>query len=604
MVSTSDREESQGAVSVRGAQRYLAFVQIACVLASLVCFVVWRVPVSLALGLIFLLQAIPYFFSRTKLDFAFPQSMRPFRLILRALFNPIWLAISFPIASVIAAAFLFRLALNSPATDSRFQVQGTGFVFLLLGFIWVFFSRAIAAKDSGNQRTMIREAELASFGVAGVLFVNPLFPSVSLSGSLLFISWILVQNLEVSGRMCVLCFLEPLNSRTINAALAPRLREFFFNGVSPRENLRQAIRKLTSGATRSHLLARIVHEAFLPVLFLGTIFLWFLTSIRIVNQDELAIKTTMGVIDRGVLGPGLHIIAPWPFGGLIRLPVKRVSTTRMSVHQDAQMDAYRLPAFLWNDEQSLFDFSLVVGDATELLSVTAQINYKIREDASALRHFAFEWEGIPEVLSAVAQAALMERTRSTKLDQVLSEDRANFAQQVEENLKKKVDDLQLGIEVQGVDILSIHPHLSATPSYLEVINARFHADRALVFARGEKATKQEVALAERASLKAAATAAAHKRISIAMQDTARFVGLAKGSEDDFRLQRFRLAIEIQEEALSQQKLIVVDKSLPTRAAEFWLDLRSIESSAGTSSPPRGEETSSKNKGAANAETQR
>jgi regulator of protease activity HflC (stomatin/prohibitin superfamily) len=141
-------------------------------------------------------------------------------------------------------------------------------------------------------------------------------------------------------------------------------------------------------------------------------------------------------------------------------------------------------------------------------------------------------------------------------------------------VRKQAQSARLGLEVVDFALLNLHPPIEAGASYLDVINARLDAERRVTEAHGVKQVALVGAETRSASFIATARAERSRRISTALSEVAEFKPVTRTHDDDSL--RLRLWIESLENALSDQRLFLVDRTLLDEGGEILLDTRRIE----------------------------
>jgi membrane protease subunit HflK len=246
------------------------------------------------------------------------------------------------------------------------------------------------------------------------------------------------------------------------------------------------------------------------------------------------------------------------------------------VEADEPMGRNQPRTLLWTKPHAKEEFSLVLGDGTELVAVNALVYFKISENPDEFRDYVYRQTNPEDALLAFAYRALMEATRGKTLDDVLSVNRAAFARQLADSIRSQVRSARLGLDVIDLSLLNIHPPIEAGGSYLDVINARLDAGRRVTEAESVK----QVALLDAEMRGTMAIAAARvgksRRVSAASSDVAEFKALNEASVTLPRTLQLRLWIEALESVLSNQRLYLIDQTLLDTGSELLLDTRSTD----------------------------
>lgn len=178
-----------------------------------------------------------------------------------------------------------------------------------------------------------------------------------------------------------------------------------------------------------------------------------------------------------------------------------------------------------------------------------------------------------DLLQAYAYRTLMEHTRSSTLREVLTANRAQFADRLKRTLRRYVESNRLGIEGVDVALMGLHPPVEAADAYLDVISARIDAERVQVEALGQKSVQLVEVRKESSTAVAAAQAEASRRTGTAVSESSEFVAIGQAyavAPESFQL---RLWFEALEKILEQKRFVLVDQKVNTGPGGILLDHR-------------------------------
>jgi regulator of protease activity HflC (stomatin/prohibitin superfamily) len=294
-----------------------------------------------------------------------------------------------------------------------------------------------------------------------------------------------------------------------------------------------------------------------------------LSSLAVVRIDELGVRERFGRLDTAPLPPGLHTKLPWPFGRVLRYPVKHVVVKPIGFISNPG----RQTSYLWSKKHAQEEFALVLGDGSELVAIGCLVYYKIHEDRERFLDYVYGGQNPDEALEAYAYRALMEQTRDTTLSDVLTANRARFADRLEQKLQSYARRNRLGIDVVDVALMGLHPPVDVAADYLDVISAQIDADRVRVEALGEKDVKLEQAHQEKASAVAAARVNAAQRIGKAIGESSQFLAIGEAYALAAEAFQWRLWFEAFEEVLARKRFVLVDQAVATGEGGILLDQR-------------------------------
>lgn len=193
----------------------------------------------------------------------------------------------------------------------------------------------------------------------------------------------------------------------------------------------------------------------------GIFFLWLLTGIYTVQQDEQAAILRFGKWVR-TTDPGLNYHWPAPIEtALIRNVTSIVVFTNSNGNQPG-------PAGL-SGEGAL----MLTGDEN-IVDVQFAVNWRIKN----LGDFLFNVKSPDTTIRAAADSVVRAVIAQTPIAQVLSEGRSKINIQLREMLQKLVDDYKLGVEISQVELLKVTPPTTqVNDAYLDVQRAKADMER-------------------------------------------------------------------------------------------------------------------------------
>ncbi|RCS54458.1 protease modulator HflK [Bremerella cremea] len=341
------------------------------------------------------------------------------------------------------------------------------------------------------------------------------------------------------------------------------VREVLLSSLNPLDTLFQIAERRFGLSLRSSWSIRFFRRATPVALLLSLLVFWLSTSLVIVQPDQLALSEVLGQVQAKPLEPGLHWKYPWPFGNVRRVSVGEIRTLQIGFSQPVEekgVVADQPRSMLWTEPHAN-EFALVLGTQSELVAVNAQIYFQVGRSVEQLKNYLLRHSDPGKTLEAVAYQVLREETENATLDQVLTEDRQAFAQRIASKVTEKSRQMQLGIEIVDVSLLSLHPPVEAAGAYLDVSNAESDAQRRVIQARGDAQAKLLTAEKESAGLVAFAKQAAAQRVGLAGQEASHFAEASKAYRAAPETYRTRLWFDTYEKALPGRQVYVIDSQL-------------------------------------------
>lgn len=248
------------------------------------------------------------------------------------------------------------------------------------------------------------------------------------------------------------------------------------------------------------------------------------SGVFIVPQHErafvLRFGRPVGVGADRVKGPGLHWNWPRPFTEIVRVPTERVQSIssrrfwygRPAPFQDAPEEADSL--------RPGEDGYALTGDAN-LLHHRWAVRYTIADPY----RYRFGHVAPEQTLLDELDRAVIRISAQFPIDRALRTDVAAFRDAVESAVRARTDELDLGIRVQGVDLLGITPPIPVAPAFDMVTQSAQQRDQLISDARADAVRIKNEAEAEADRMVSAGTADRQRRVSAVAARAAAFASL-------------------------------------------------------------------------------
>lgn len=308
----------------------------------------------------------------------------------------------------------------------------------------------------------------------------------------------------------------------------------------------------------------VVRRTLEPLAISLLLIAWLATGLTVVGPAEVGLVERSGVPASGEpLTPGLHVHLPWPVDKVFRIPVKRVQSIEIG---HGGVEAPGPENVLWAVAHAPNEFSLLLGNGRDLITVDAAVHYRI-VDPHAWR---YNCQNPAVALSALAYRAVMRNTVNRTLAEALSENVATLTEDMRGTVQRGADSLGLGVAVVGFTVGGMHPPVEVAAAYQAVIAAEIRKVTAVVSAN-----------AYRNQILPAAEALALVGSNIARADGADAMARAAGEAWSFRTLEaqyrsapedylFRRRLETLESGLAGHPFTVVDARFMRDGGELWM----------------------------------
>lgn len=292
---------------------------------------------------------------------------------------------------------------------------------------------------------------------------------------------------------------------------------------------------------------------------------WLSTSLTAVRPDEQVLVERLGVAVGGApLGPGLHLHWFWPIDRVFRIPVTRVQ--RLGVGHEGEEEGSGPENVLWARQHAANEYTLLLGDGRDLVTIDAAVEYRIR-DARAWRYHT---QNPADALHAIAYRAVMRSTVNRTLADALSQNIATLTTSMQAMVQREADALGLGVDVVAFTVGGMHPPVPVAAEYQAVVSAELRKGAAVVDANAYR--NRTVPMAEAAAVtegnRARADAVDMRRRSAG--EAWAFQALRSGYQASPGAFMFRRRLETLENGLSGRPFTVIDERIQRDGGALWL----------------------------------
>jgi regulator of protease activity HflC (stomatin/prohibitin superfamily) len=336
--------------------------------------------------------------------------------------------------------------------------------------------------------------------------------------------------------------------------------------------------------------------ALLPALLGTGLLCWGLSGVKLIDLGQRGIYERFGA-PVAVLGPGLHLLLPWPVGRLRPVEYGEIHSVAIGVDQGEPDESVAVGAEaaaplalnrLWESKHPGQAYYLVPSTGTgpqgfQSIATEIRVLYRVGLNDTAALQSVYSVADPESLIRDEAGSQVLRFFSSRTLETVIGARRENVAGALRAQLTADIDSHHAGIEIVSVLIEEIHPPEGAAAAYHAVQAAQINATASIFDeqARAELtaggAQQQAYQLTTAADAKAAeihdaADAAAYRFNA----DRGAFAAGGKA----FLLERFYGNLG---SALSKTPVTIVDHRLNSAEGPV-LDLRATAASIGSSKP--------------------
>lgn len=286
---------------------------------------------------------------------------------------------------------------------------------------------------------------------------------------------------------------------------------------------------------------------------------WLIQSFYQVDEGYQSVELRFGKFKETV-GAGLQFIA-WPLEEKIEFDTQQVRTVEVGYRNNS---AELKEALMLTEDQNIVDVTMAV-----------QYTIKSIEDLIFNVGDVFQAGGIDRVVRGATESALREVVGSTKMDDLLTTERAVVDSQTKELLQVILDRYISGVQIESIEIQDAKPPLEVREAFDDVVKAdqdreklknqaEAYAKRIIPNARGDAARVLQEAEAYKAKIVAEATGEAERFNKI----------LAEYSKAP-TITKKRLYIETMESVLADSSKVMIDQNAGNGNSLMYLPIDKI-----------------------------
>jgi regulator of protease activity HflC (stomatin/prohibitin superfamily) len=212
---------------------------------------------------------------------------------------------------------------------------------------------------------------------------------------------------------------------------------------------------------------RFIRQLLPSVALFAVLLVWLATGLVQIESHQQGALYRCGKLQDKTLKPGIHLTLPWPFD---RVEIRDTQSLRKVVVGYVPNDESTSDN-VWTEGHGQEEYRLLLGGGNEMVSINLVVEYRISDLNQYLRRSA----NAESLLQAAAYEIVTERTIATDIDALLSADRTVFSETFQQELARRMEDQELGLEVAEVVLESIHPPVEVASTYQRVISAGIEA---------------------------------------------------------------------------------------------------------------------------------
>jgi HflK protein len=309
-----------------------------------------------------------------------------------------------------------------------------------------------------------------------------------------------------------------------------------------------------------------------------------------VRPHQTALVTTFGKAAGSLRGPGLHYAPPWPISRVYKIDSNQIQrmeigfrTLNSGKAKDAQISR---ASYEWHSlhlsgkyKKEPAEAIMLTGDEN-LVDLNTVIHYTIADPIA----WQFGYADQTDLLRALAENVMRTIVAVTTIDTLLTGSRREIETIAIGKLQKSVDELGLGIRIQGVELQDVHPPVEVVRAFRDVASAKEKKVLAINKAMADQNERIPQARAEAKKLLLESEGYRVAKVFNAEGEGGRFTLLADEYGKAREVTAFRLYVQSMEQALAGKRKFIVSPDLEPGALDLRIFARGQPAAKRTKNP--------------------
>ncbi|MEX0451037.1 FtsH protease activity modulator HflK [Spiribacter sp. 218] len=301
-------------------------------------------------------------------------------------------------------------------------------------------------------------------------------------------------------------------------------------------------------------------------IIIGLVFAgWVLSGIYIIDEGTRGVVTRFGAYQQTAV-PGPHWHLPYPIEAVQTVDVS--TRRRITVGYQAVSPQQTRP---------VLSEALMLTEDENIVNVQLAVQYQVSDAAQ----FIFEFVDPQQTLKELTESALREVVGKRRMEFVLTEGRAEVAQQTRDLITSVLEEYDAGIEVVEVVIQDVQPPEQVQDAFEDAIKAREDRERLINQAEAYRNEIIPRAEGEAARIREDAQAYLARIVQRAQGDASRFTQQLAEYQKAPQVTRSRLYLDTMERVLSRSGKVLIDNESSQQLMYLPLDRMLRGSGTGT-----------------------
>lgn len=281
------------------------------------------------------------------------------------------------------------------------------------------------------------------------------------------------------------------------------------------------------------------------------LFIWLSSGIYEIKEGEEAVVTRFGrFVRKGY--PGLNYHIPTPFESIIIEKVNK--SRRIEIGYRSNSINNRL-SVLEQGKSVPVESTMLTGDEN-----IVELNCDVMWHINDLEKFIFNIINPEEAVKTASESAIREVIGKTPISSVLSNQKQEITNKIEELIQKILDQYSAGVNIEKVQLLKAEPPTEVIDAYRDVQTSKADKEREINQAQSYNNDVLPKARGEASKIIQESEAYKQEVISKAEGDSKRFSAIYKHYITNKQITRDRLYLETIEEVLKDANKVILDSN--------------------------------------------
>ncbi len=245
---------------------------------------------------------------------------------------------------------------------------------------------------------------------------------------------------------------------------------------------------------------KLLQRALVPLLLVGALIVWLMTSVIVVREGEEYVVLHWGRPLPRTLKPRAcpYLIWPWPIDTARKFQTGKLHEIVLGageVRKEAQRLKFAKRVYLWTEEHGLRkELDTLVAarpsgaerrhgrlPSVAIIKLVVPVYYRIADPYK----FGYKFTDAHRLLEGLAQREMVRYAATATVDGIMSANRWEAVQKLRKAIERAAREYDLGVEIAHVELLACHPPKDAAPAFEAVLAAEREQDKLRYRAQAE-----------------------------------------------------------------------------------------------------------------------